>query len=126
MTDRIISAMLLLIAIIHLLPVVGLLGAERITALYSVDLSNRNLEILMRHRAALFGILGVLFAHAAFAPSARPIAFAVAFASIVSFFVVSYAVGGFNDAIRRVVIADVVALVALLIAVPLHFKGIGK
>lgn len=125
MPDRIIMGLLLVVAIIHLLPVSGFFGADRLATLYGVQIADSNLEILMRHRAVLFAILGVFFAYAAFTPRVQPIAFVAAFSSISSFFYLAYSVGGFNDAINRVVIADVIAAIALIAAVILYlFKGV--
>lgn len=65
-----ISAMLVVVAIIHLLPLPGVLGSERLAALYGLSFDELNLAILMRHRAVLFGLLGVFFLVAAFRPVA--------------------------------------------------------
>ncbi len=121
MYERLITGLLLVIAVIHLLPASGFFAVERLVSLYDVEIDNVNLEILMRHRAILFGILGGLFAYAAFIPAVQPIAFVAAFISIASFFFLAFTVGEFNEAIRKVVIADVVAAVALIAAVLLYF-----
>lgn len=117
MLERATTGCLLIIAAIHLLPVTGVPGAERLTAMYGIDIGERNLEILMRHRGMLFGLLGAYFAFAAFRPLLQPIAFAAAGVSIASFLWIAFGVAGFNDAIRRVVIADLVAALALAGAV---------
>jgi nicotinamide riboside transporter PnuC len=70
----------------------------------------------MRHRAVLFGMLGLFMIYAAFKPSLQPLAFLAGFLSVISFIVIAWSVGGYNEAIRRVVIADVVAVIALCIA----------
>ncbi len=119
MVERIITLMLLVISIIHLLPLSGLFGAERLSTLYGLTISEPNLEILMRHRAVLFGLLGTFFAYAAFKPSLQPIAFVAAFASVGSFFYLAFSVGGYNDAVARVVAADYIAAACLLVAVSL-------
>ena len=86
MYERIITGLILVIAVIHLLPVSGFFGADRINSLYGISITNGNLEILMRHRAVLFGILGVFFVYAAFNSAIQPIAFVAAFISLASFF----------------------------------------
>jgi len=111
----VVSASLILAGIIHLLPLPGLLGAERLAALYGLDFSEPNLSILMRHRAVFFGLLGTFLVFAAFKPSLQPLAFLAAFVSVVSFLLLAWSSGGYNAQVGRVVTADLVALVALVI-----------
>lgn len=120
MSERIITALMLIVAAIHLLPISGFFGVERLASLYDIDIADGNLEILMRHRAVLFGILGAFFAYAAFRPAIQPVAFLAAFASLASFFFLSFTVGELNEAIRKVVIADIIASVCLLAAIVLY------
>lgn len=117
---HLIAASLLVAAIIHLLPLAGVLGPERLSALYGIAFAESNLVLLMRHRAVLFGLLGVFLAIAAFRPAWRSAAFVAGFVSVVSFLVLAWSGGGYNAAIGRVVIADVVALVCLLIGGGMH------
>jgi len=126
MYERIITGLLLVVAVIHLLPISGFFGVEQLASLYEIKITDGNLEILMRHRAILFGILGGFLAYAAFTPAIQPIAFLAAFISVASFFFLSFSVGEFNEAIRKVVIADIVASVSLLGAIVLYVvKGDG-
>jgi hypothetical protein len=111
---------MLVVAVIHLVPVSGFLGADRLTSLYDIQIDDPNLEILMRHRAVLFGILGAFFAYAAFSPAAQPMAFAAALVSVGSFFFLAFSANEYGDAIRKIVIADVVAAVALITAIVLY------
>ena len=120
MHERIITGLMLVVAVIHLLPISGFFGVEQLASLYEIKIIDGNLEILMRHRAILFGILGGFLAYAAFTPAIQPIAFLAAFISVASFFFLSFSVGEFNDAIRKVVIADIVASVSLLGAIVLY------
>jgi hypothetical protein len=110
-----VSASLILVGFIHLLPLSGLLGAERLAALYGLDFSEPNLSILMRHRAVLFGLLGAFLVFAAFRPSLQPLAFIAAFVSVLSFLLLAWSSGDYNPQVGRVVTADLVALVALVI-----------
>jgi len=124
MAEKVITGLLLIVAIIHILPVSGFTGVARLESLYGVAISGSELEILMRHRALLFGILGVFFAYAAFTPSMQPLAFIAAFATIFSFFYLAVTVGGYNAAIQKVVLADIVAVICLLVSVVIFFlKG---
>lgn len=73
-----ISAMLVIVGVIHLLPASGILSADRLTALYGISFSDPGLVILMRHRAVLFGLLGGFLLVAAFQPRLRTLAFIAA------------------------------------------------
>ncbi len=110
-----ISLMLIITGIIHLLPLSGVLGTERLTALYGMAFNDPNLAILMRHRAVLFGLLGLFLFGAAFKPAWQPLAFVAGFISVVSFLWLAWSVGGYNIQINRVVIADIGALVFLIV-----------
>ena len=120
MYERTITGLLLVVAVIHLLPISGFFGVERLTSLYGIEITDGDLEILMRHRAMLFGILGGFIAYAAFNPAMQPVAFLAAFISVASFLFLSFSAGEFNDSIRKVVIADIVATVALVAAIVLY------
>ena len=74
----------------------------------------------MRHRAVLFGLLGLFLAYAAFRPALQPAAILVGLVSVVSFLFIAWSVGGYNQAIHKVFIADLVALAALCIAAVLY------
>lgn len=124
MHEKAITLCLLIIAVIHIIPISGFFGAERLQALYGLPVTDPSLEILLRHRAVLFGILGVFFAYAAFVPQLQPLAFITAFATLASFFYLSFSVADYNIAIRKIIIGDIVAAVSLLIAVVLYYlKG---
>jgi hypothetical protein len=112
--------MLVVVAIIHLLPLSGVLGNERLAALYGLSLDEPNLEILMRHRAVLFGLLGLFFLFAAFRPPLQTVAFIAGFVSVVSFLWLAWSIGGYNTQVARVFMADIVALASLIIGVAAH------
>ena len=122
-----VSAMLLVVATIHLLPVVGLTGAKRLESLYGVAIEDPNLLILMRHRAALFGLVGGLMVLAAFSHSYQNIAFAAGFVSVLSFMWLAWPIGESNAQVQRVFTADIIALVCLvtgcLARMYMHFRS---
>lgn len=112
---HVVSAALIVAGVIHLLPLSGALGAERLASLYGLTFDDPNLVILMRHRAVLFGLVGAFLVSAAFVPGLQPAAFVGGFVSVLSFFWLTWSADSYNAAIGRVVTADVVAFVALVV-----------
>ena len=84
----ILPAMLLIVGIIHLLPLSGVLSANRLQMLYGIAVEDPSLQL-----AALVA----------------------GFASVVSFLYLAAAVGSFNEQVNRVVIADKVAVICLVV-----------
>lgn len=76
-----------------------------------------NVIILMRHRAVLFGLLGLFMLFAAFRPALQAAAFVMGFVSVVSFLWLAFSAGGYNAEIGRDVVADIVALICLVVGV---------
>lgn len=112
---HVLSVMLIVAGIIHLLPLSGVLGSDRLVSLYGIRFDEPNLAILMRHRAVLFGLLGAFLIYAAFRPAYQLAALIGGFVSVLSFLYLAWAIGGYNDRIARVCVADVVALACLVI-----------
>lgn len=106
---------LVITGLIHLMPLSGALGAEQLARLYGLAVNEPNLEVLMRHRAVMFGLLGLFMIAAAFMPSLQVAALIAGFASVISFLWLAFSIGGYNTQLAKVVIADLVALVCLLV-----------
>jgi hypothetical protein len=115
-----VSAMLVVVGVIHLMPVSGVLGSERLAALYGLSFDQPDLAILMRHRAILFGLLGAFLLLAALRTELQTIALVAGFVSVVSFLYLAWSTGHYNAQLGRVVAADVVALVCLLVGAVAH------
>lgn len=112
---HLIAICLIVVGLIHLLPLSGLLGGERLIALYAIEISDPNLDILLRHRAVLFGVLGSGLIWSAFKLEWRAPAFMAGFISVASFLWIAWDTGGYNAAIGRVVAADILALILLMV-----------
>ena len=108
-------ASLMLAGAVHLLPVSGVLGADALASLYGVAPDEPNLELLMRHRAVLFGILGLLLIASAFRVSLRPAALLAGFASVTSFLWLAATASALNGELATVVVVDLVVLASLAI-----------
>ncbi|WP_284616717.1 phosphopantetheine adenylyltransferase [Aquabacterium humicola] len=116
----VIPLILVLVALVHLLPLAGVLGASQLQDLYGIPVAESNLEILMRHRAVLFGLLAAGLLWAAFRPDLRTAALAAGVVSVGSFVWLAWSVGGANAALQRVAWVDVLALALLVIGAVLH------
>lgn len=112
----IIAAMLAVAGIVHLLPVAGIFGADKLSSLYGLSFADPNLVILMRHRAILFGLLGGFLLYAAFRPVFQPLVLIAGYISVLSFLWLAWGTRDYNAAIARVVTADLAALASLLAA----------
>jgi len=118
---RVVTAMLIVIAVIHLLPVSGVTSGEQLSTLYGLSFEEPNIQILMRHRSVLFGILGVFILFSAFKPRMHLYALTAATVSVVSFLYLAWSVGDYNAPIGRVFKADLVALFCIVVAFFAYF-----
>lgn len=119
----VVPAVLLVVAIVHALPLAGVLGRASLTRLYGVDAMEPNLEILLRHRAVLFGLLAAFMGLAIVRSELRTIALVAGSVSVGSFLVVAARVGTPNAPVARVVKVDVVVLALLVVAGAVHGAG---
>ncbi len=111
-----VKAMLIAAGLIHLLPLPGIIGARHLERLYGLSFTEPNLLVIMRHRAVLFGLLGIFMISAAFRAELVPSALVGGLISATAFIVLAWSVGDANAAIERVVIADYVAVACLVTA----------
>lgn len=116
----VVPAVLLLVALIHVLPLVGVMGAAKLTRLYGVDVQDPTLEILLRHRAVLFGLLAAFLAYAAFRPELHRLALVAGFISVASFLVLARLASAYNPELSTVVRADWLALILLAAGAVAH------
>ncbi len=114
MTSTLSAVALVLVALIHLLPLPGVLGADALHRLYGLPVDDPDLALLLRHRAVLFGLLGAGMIASVVWPAWRPVAYVAAFVSVLSFLVIAALESPAQPAIHRVVMADVIALVLLV------------
>jgi hypothetical protein len=84
--------------------------------LHGIVVDGPDREILRRHRAVMFGLLGTLLVAAAFRPEWGALAIPAGLASAGAFLAIALAVGGYGATIHRVVVADVVAIACLVLA----------
>jgi hypothetical protein len=116
----VVPAVLLIVALIHALPLVGVMGAAKLTQLYGIDVQDPTLELLLRHRAVLFGLLAAFLAYAAFRPELHRLALIAGLISVASFLVLARLASAYNPELSTVVRADWLALALLAVGAVAH------
>ena len=101
---------LFLAGMINLLPAFLAFIPDRISKSYGIQLPNENYELLLRHRAILFGIIGGLMIYSAIAKKYYTIATTVGLISMVSFILLYFLIGkDINSELKKIMIVDIVA-----------------
>lgn len=120
MRNGVVVAALLLAGLVHLLPAGGVLGGATLVRLYGEAAAAPGLQLLLRHRALLFGLLA-LFCLASIAwPVWRLPALLLAVASVAGFLLLAGAPGALSPALQRVFWVDAALLPLLLGALALQ------
>jgi hypothetical protein len=119
--SKVLALLLIIVGLINFLPVLGVLSAERLTQAYSTPILGSDLEILMRHRALLFGIVGGFVLFSVFSPAYQGAAMTLAGISMLGFLLLVFQVGGHNAAIHKVMLFDVAGLVCLAAALVVKY-----
>ena len=86
----IVPAVLIMVAAIHVLPVVGILGAGKLAQLYGIAVQDPNLELLLRHRACCSACSLPCSRMRAFRPELHGLALLAELVSVVSFLVLAH------------------------------------
>lgn len=120
--NRLVAAVLAGAGVVHLIPIVGVLGSNALSRLYGIDVADSGMELLLQHRAVLFGVFGVGFIAAAARREWHSSALGVAIISTLSFILLALATPGRTPQIDRVMLVDVVLVVLLALAVVCHFR----
>ncbi|MGF6752797.1 phosphopantetheine adenylyltransferase [Paraburkholderia sp. GAS42] len=110
-----IAVPLIIVGVIHLLPVSGVSGTRSLGVLYGIALDEPNLTVLMRHRSALFALLGAFLIYAAFDARLQALGYIAGFVSVGTFLYLACSTGHLNAQLWRVVLVDVLATIVLVI-----------
>lgn len=117
--SRIGSVLIAGVGIAHLVPATAMLSRRRVEHLYGITVADSDVELLLRHRATFFGLLGVmLLVGAARARYRLPAAGAGAL-SLVSYIGLARCVGASNEELTQVMYVDIGLLGALAASVAL-------
>ena len=108
--------------IVHLLPFSLAFFANRIPNSYGVSISDPNMQLLLRHRAFLFGIIGFGLIFSAIKKKYYLAASVVGLVSMVSFICLYYWIGDINAQLQSVMWVDMLVGAALLLVTVLYYR----
>ena len=113
-----------LVAVVHALPLVGVLGAGKLAQLYGTPVQDAGVELLLRHRAVLFGLLAAFMGYAALRPELHRLGLVAGLVSVVSFLLLSWLQRGsaLSAPLVTVVRVDGVALALLVVGLALQLR----
>ncbi len=119
-----IAASFALVGLVNLVPIIGVLGAPALSALYGFESDDPVLLVLLRHRAVLLGVVGALMLVAAWQARWRGLAAALGLVSMASYVVLVWISPQVSAALQRIAWIDLLALPVLIAACWLHRKTV--
>jgi len=94
---------------------------SKINQSYGIDIPNANYELLLRHRAVLFGLIGGLLIYSAVSKKYYTLSVTIGLISMVSFLLLyKLADGTINTELEKVMRIDAVGIVILLLGYGLY------
>ncbi|MFN7793194.1 MAG: hypothetical protein ACK5NM_11660 [Cyclobacteriaceae bacterium] len=107
---------LFIAGLINLLPALLAFLPDKISNSYGIDIPNSNYELLLRHRAILFGIIGGLMIFSAIVKKHYEISTIAGLISMLSFILLYFLIDkGINSELKKVMMIDIVATAILCI-----------
>ncbi len=108
--------------LINLLPSLLAFLPHKISQSYGIEIPNSNYELLLRHRAILFGIIGGLMIYSSIVKKHYEITTTAGLVSMISFIILFFLIdNGISPELKKVMIIDVVATVILCLGLILFF-----
>jgi len=107
---------LIISGLINFIPSTLAFLPSKIGESYGINIPDQNFELLFRHRAILFGIVGGIMIYSAISKKNYFLAALIGFVSMISFVILSFLVGGeINPELGRVVLIDYVGIAVLIV-----------
>ncbi len=112
---------LFIAGIINVLPSILAFLPNKISSSYGIEIPDANYELLLRHRAILFGIIGGIMIYSAITKKHYSMAVVIGLISMVSFVILLKLINGtINPELHKVMKIDLVGIAILLIGFALY------
>lgn len=114
-------SILFLAGCVHILPSLIAIFPHKISRTYGIKIPDANYELLIRHRAILFGIIGTLMIYSAVLRKHYELSTISGLVSMISFITLYRYIGkNINPELKKVMIIDLVATISLCIGFVLN------
>ncbi len=121
MKEKIFRVCLFIVGLINIAPSVLAFLPNKISESYGIEIPNQNYELLLRHRAVLFGIIGGLIIYSSISKKNYSMAVCIGLISMVSFVILLILSNGeINSELNKVMKIDVIGIFILLIGYALY------
>jgi len=109
---------------INFLPSLLVFSTEKLCKSYGIKIPNPDLELLLRHRAILFGIIGGLMIYSAITKKYYSVSVTAGLISMVSFIMLYFLIGGINEELEKIMLFDLAAILILVVGLlPYKYKN---
>jgi len=106
---------LFIAGVINALPSLLAFLPNKLATSYGIEIPDANYELLLRHRAVLFGIIGGIMIYSAISQKHYSLAVSIGLISMVSFIVLlKFTNGAINPELIKVMKVDIVGIIILL------------
>jgi len=107
---------LFIAGVINIIPSLIAFLPDKISSSYGIEVPDANYELLLRHRAVLFGIIGGVIIYAAITKKYYSLAITIGLISMISFIVLlKLSSGAINPELMKVMKIDIIGIIILLI-----------
>ena len=114
--ESIFRIILLITGFLNSLPSLLAFFPGKFTKSYGIVLPNENFELLLRHRAILFGIVGGIMIYSALSKTAYEIATITGVVSMFSFVALYFLIGNITSELKKIMLIDIFATIILFTA----------
>lgn len=122
--ERFFRISLLIAGVVNSLPFLIVFIPYKVSDSYGVELVNSNYELLLRHRAVLFGIIGGLLIYSGITKKFYGLSTVAGLISMMSFVLLYFLIVDINQELKKVMIIDVIATILLCMGAVLHWTSV--
>ena len=123
--EQVFRVCLFITGVINFVPTFLVFLPDKISSAYGIEIPDTNYELLLRHRAVLFGIIGGVMIYSAIKKTHYALSVTMGLISMISFIVLFYLMDGtLNPELIKVMKIDMGGIIILLVGLGLYkFKG---